>query len=221
MRLFKTLAFSAIYAVLSAATTLSHAQSTPMDAAVAAYEAGDLKTAAAGFAALSAQHKPLGDFNLAMMHLRAEVPKPNGRLAKRLLERAAAKNLVLAELALGQFYEQGRLGKRDMVQANSWYALAAEHGNTDGQVAIATAYYLGRGATVDMVQAARWYREAANGGDVGAQYLLASMYESGLGLTADLRLARYWYDIAARNGDEAAPTKVKEMDARLAEGPPA
>jgi TPR repeat protein len=192
-----------------------------MAATFAAYEAGDLKAAAAGFAALSAQHNPLGDFNLAMMHIRAEVPKPNGRLAKRLLERAAAKNLVLAELALGQFYEQGMLGKRDLVQANVWYALAAEHGNTDGQVAIGTAYYLGRGAAKDMAQAARWFREAANGGDVGAQYLLASMYETGLGLTADLRLARYWYDIAARNGDEAAPTKVKELDARLAEGPPA
>jgi TPR repeat protein len=34
----------------------------------------------------------------------------------------------------------------------------------------------------------------------------------------DLRLARYWYDIAARNGDEAAPYKLKEMDARLAPG---
>jgi len=47
------------------------------------------------------------------------------------------------------------------------------------------------------------------------------MHEGGLGLAADLRLARYWYDIAARNGDEAAPAKVKEMDARLAEGPAA
>jgi len=86
-------------------------------------------------------------------------------------------------------------------------------------VALATAYYLGRGAALDMKQAARWFREAANAGDVGAQYLLASMYEAGLGLPADLRLARYWYDIAARNGDEAAPSKLIDIDLRLAEQP--
>ena len=63
--------------------------------------------------------------------------------------------------------------------------------------------------------AARWYREAAKGGDVGAQYLIGSMYEAGDGVPQDLRLARYWYDVAARNGDEAAPSKVKELDAKL------
>jgi len=220
MRIFlQALGIAALMATAAYATSPTTTPPDKLAAAVAASEAGDLKTAAAGFAALSAQHNPLGDFNLAMMHIRAEVPKPNGRLAKRLLERAAAKDFVLAELALGQLYEQGLLGKRDLVRANSWYVRAAEHGNTDAQVAIGTAFYLGRGAAKDMVQAARWFREAANGGDVGAQYLLASMYESGLGLTVDLRLARYWYDIAARNGDEAAPTKVKELDRRLAEGP--
>jgi TPR repeat protein len=57
--------------------------------------------------------------------------------------------------------------------------------------------------------------KAAKGGDVGAQYLLASMYEQGDGVARDLRLARYWYDAAARNGDDAAPLKVREIDARL------
>ena len=47
-------------------------------------------------------------------------------------------------------------------------------------------------------------------------YLLASLYEQGDGVEQDLRLARYWYDIAARNGDDAAPGKVREIDARLA-----
>src|SRR5436853_285534 len=63
--------------------------------------------------------------------------------------------------------------------------------------------------------AAHWYREAANHGDVGAQYILGSMYEKGDGVSADLRLARYWYAAAARQGDEAAPAKLKDIDARL------
>ena len=41
------------------------------------------------------------------------------------------------------------------------------------------------------------------------------MYETGDGVERDLREARYWYGVAARNGDDAAPSKVKELDARL------
>jgi TPR repeat protein len=41
------------------------------------------------------------------------------------------------------------------------------------------------------------------------------MYEAGDGVQQDLRLARYWYSIAAGNGDEAAPGKLKEIDAKL------
>ncbi|RQO54356.1 sel1 repeat family protein [Paucibacter sp. KBW04] len=189
-----------------------------MAQALAAYEAGDSKTAAQLFQGLSAQQLPLADYNLAMMHLRAELPQPEPQKARRLLERAAAHRLVRAELALGQFYEMGlqsKTGKSDLAQANRWYARAAEHGSVDAQVALATAFYLGRGIAKNEVQAAHWFRAAANGGDVGAQYLLASMYETGLGLAPDLRLARYWYEIAAANGDEAAPFKLKEVDARL------
>ena len=42
--------------------------------ALAAYEAGQLKAAAKGFAASAARGEPLGQFNLAMMHLRRELP---------------------------------------------------------------------------------------------------------------------------------------------------
>jgi len=117
---------------------------------------------------------------------------------------------------LAQLHELGQVGLRvDLPAANRWYLRAAEAGDVDGQVAIATAFYLGRGAVKDAAQAAHWYRIAAQGGDVGAQYLIASMYEAGDGVELDLKEARYWYGVAARNGDEAAPGKVKELDARL------
>lgn len=192
-----------------------------LDQALAAYERGELETAAKGFTELSRQGLPLGDYNLAMMHIRSELPLPDLPEAKRLLERAAAQRLVRAQLALGQWHEQGLQGKADLRAAAHWYGLAAASGSVDGQVQLATAYYLGRGLAKNMAQAAHWYREAAKGGDVGAQYLIASMYEKGLGVSADLRLARYWYDIAARNGDEAAPAKLKELDQRLAAKPAA
>ena len=79
-----------------------------------------------------------------------------------------------------------------------------------------TAHFLGRGAAKDAASAVHWFREAAKGGDVGAMYLLASMYEQGDGVERDLRLARYWYAAAARHGDEAAPSKLRQIDAQLA-----
>ena len=45
------------------------------------------------------------------------------------------------------------------------------------------------------------------------------MFEHGEGVAQDLRLARYWYDVAAKNGDDAAPGKVRELDARMHTAP--
>ncbi len=187
-----------------------------IDAAVAAYERGDLATARAAFARLAREGVAAADYNLAVMHLRGEMPHANAREAVRLMTRAAEGGFVTAMFGLAQLYEQGQAGlATNLSEAHRWYLRAAESGSVDAQVAIATAHYLGRGVAKDATQAARWFRIAAQGGDVGAQYLIASMYETGDGVERDLREARYWYGVAARNGDEAAPSKVKELDARL------
>lgn len=188
------------------------AQSQTLEQALAAYDEGRAVAAAKSFAALAAKGEPLAQFNLAMMHLRGELPKASDARAWALLNRAAAQKFALAENALGDMVDQGRHGKPDAKSACDWYERAAEHGNGAGAQAIATCYYLGRGRPQDMPQAHRWYLEAAKAGDVGSQYLVASMFETGLGVEADARLARYWYDVAASNGDEAAKAKVKALD---------
>ena len=169
---------------------------------------------------LAQRQVPVAQYNLAVMHLRGEVPQPDRALARDLLQRAAAGGLVTAQLALGQALENGDLGERDLPLAHHWYQLAAAHGSVDAQLAVGTAHYLGRGLPKDPQRAAHWFREAAKGGDAGAMYLLASQYEQGDGVERDLRLARYWYEQAAHQGDVAASVKVKELDARLA-APPA
>lgn len=200
-----------VIAALLLAASLARAATLPD--ALAAYDAGDLKTAARGFAESARRGEALGQFNLAMMHLRKELPGASDAKAWQLLQRAAALRLALAENALGEMIEQGRRGRPDPQAACGWFEQAAEHGNSDGALAVATCYYLGRGRAQDMVQAHRWYLEAAKTGDVGAQYLVASMFETGLGVAADERLARYWYDAAAKNGDNAAKAKLKAMQA--------
>ncbi len=184
--------------------------------AVEVYERGDFAAAELRFTALANAGEPAAWHNLAVMHLRGELPGASVAKARELLEQAAAHGFVTAAMALGELYESGRLGAPDLTQALAWYQRAADAGSVDAQVATATAYFMGRGTRPDAVEAARWYRMAANGGDVGAQYILGSMYEKGDGVSADLRLARYWYAAAARQGDEAAPAKLKDIDARLA-----
>jgi TPR repeat protein len=200
---------TALISALLLAASVAHAAT--LSDALSAYDEGDLKAAAQGFAASARRGEPLGQFNLAMMNLRRELPGASDARAWQLLERAAAQNLALAENALGEMIEQGRHRKPDPKAACGWFERAAEHGNGDGALAIATCYYLGRGRAQDMAQAHRWYLEAAKSGDVGAQYLVASMFETGLGVEADARLARYWYDVAAKNGDVAAKAKLKAM----------
>jgi TPR repeat protein len=200
---------TALISALLLAVSVAHAAS--LSDALTAYDDGNLKAAAQGFAESARRGEALGQFNLAMMNLRRELPGASDARAWQLLERAAAQNLALAENALGEMIEQGRHRKPDPKAACGWFERAAEHGNGDGALAIATCFYLGRGRTQDMAQAHRWYLEAAKAGDVGAQYLVASMFETGLGVDADDRLARYWYDVAAKNGDVAAKAKLKAM----------
>ncbi|RZJ11918.1 MAG: sel1 repeat family protein [Rubrivivax sp.] len=198
--------------IASLLLAVSAAHAVTLAQALTAYEKGLHTTAARGFTEAARRGDVLGQFNLAMMHLRRELPGASDTTAWQLLQRAAAKQYALAENALGEMIEQGRHGKPDPQAACDWFERAAEHGNEDGALATATCYYLGRGRALDMPQAHRWYLEAAKAGDVGAQYLVASMFETGDGVAADTRLARYWYGAAARNGDVAAKAKLKALD---------
>lgn len=198
------------------AAPLSPALQARLDAAVAHYEAGRLAEAQRAFAALARRHVPAAQYNLGVMHLRGEIAGANPAEAECWLQRAARGGFVTAMFMLGRALEGGELGRRDLAAAHDWYEAAAERGSVDAMVALGTAYYLGRGRAQDAAAAAHWYREAAKGGDVGAQYLIASMYEQGVGVARDLRLARHWYEAAARQGDEAAPGKVREIEARAA-----
>jgi TPR repeat protein len=202
-----------------AAPALPAALQTEVDRAVSAYNGGRLRAARAAFEALALRRVPAGEFNLAVMHLRGEVPRPDRARARQLLESAARAGFVTAQLMLGRTLESGEIGRKDLVMAHDWYAMAAAAGDAEAQLALGTAYYLGRGRTKEPASAAHWFRLAAVQGDVGAMYLLASMYEHGDGLDRDLRLARYWYAAAAQAGDVAAPGKLRELDALAAAHP--
>jgi TPR repeat protein len=201
-------------ALAQAAPPLSPATQAQLDRAVIEYESGRIDEARAVFEALSRRGVPAADFNLAVMHVKGQLPDASQARADELLRRSARGGFVRAQVMLGKSLEDGLLGRRDLREAHDWYALAAEAGSAEAQLAMGTAHYLGRGRPKDAALAAHWYREAAKAGDIGAAYILASMYEQGDGVEQNLRLARYWYQRAAEGGDEAAPYKVKELELR-------
>jgi TPR repeat protein len=187
-----------------------------LDEAVAAYRRGALPQARSAFLQLSVQGVPAADYNLAVMHLRGEMPAASEAQAVLLLTRAAEAGFVTAMVGLAELHEYGRAGlKVDLVKSVEWSRRAAQAGSSDAQVAMGTAHFLGRGAAKDMVQAARWFRLAAQAGDAGAMYMVASMYESGDGVERDLNEARYWYAAAARNGEAGADLKAKAIESQL------
>jgi len=201
--------------------TPARAETPPSPAlvqAMQAYARGEIDAARRALQALSRQGVPAADYNLGVMALDAGRPQD----AARWMQRAAERGFVTAMLGLGRLHDTGRLdarGRPDPAQALRWFLPAAEAGSVDAMVEVGTAYYLGRGAAQDRAAAAHWYREAAKGGDIGAQYLIGAMYEAGDGVARDLRLARYWYEAAASNGDEAAPGKLKELEAKTRDAP--
>jgi uncharacterized protein len=199
-----------------AAPPLAPAVQAQLDRAVIDYESGHIDTARNAFEALSRRGVPAADFNLAVMHVKKQLPEPSLARAEELLVRAAKGGFVRAMLMLGKSLESGEIGRRDLALAHEWYELAAQSGSAEAQLAMGTAHYLGRGKPKDALRAAHWYREAAKAGDVGAAYILAAMYEKGDGVELDLRLARYWYQRAADLGDDAAPYKLREIEAREA-----
>ena len=116
-------------AAVHAAPALAPAVQQELDRAVLAYESGRLAPARAAFEALAQRRVPAAEYNLAVMHLRGELPQPDLALARRLLQRAAEGGFVTAQLMLGRALENGDLGPRDLTLAHRWYAVAAESGS--------------------------------------------------------------------------------------------
>lgn len=206
-------------ACAQAAPALAPAQQAALERAVADYEAGRLGEARVALQALARQQVPAAQYDLAVMHLRGEMPRPSRRQAAQLLLAAAQGGFVTAQFMWAQSLENGEFGSRDLVAAHEWYERAASAGSVPAQLAMGTAYYLGRGRPQDAARAAHWYRQAALGGDEGAMYLLASMYEQGDGVAQDRRLARHWYAQAADQGDVAARAKLAAWDQQAEDAP--
>ena len=96
-----------LFIALLSAAALAHAAPPAggIEAAVAAYQRGDLAAAHTAFARLSRAGIAAADYNLAVMHLRGELPAASAEAALKLMSRAAEAGFVTAMVGLAQLHE--------------------------------------------------------------------------------------------------------------------
>jgi TPR repeat protein len=113
--------------------------------------------------------------------------------------RAAESGDAESRYALGQMYNLGLGVGVNAVDAQRWYALAAESGHARAQLALAG--LLERQGSRDAVD---WYLKAAVQGEAQAQFALGRIYCGGQGVAPDFLRGMGWYMKAAEQGHDLA-----------------
>lgn len=149
-------------------------------------------------------HSEVAEANLMLLH-------PNGMGLERdvakglaLLEAAAARAVVSAQLRLGSVFADSAYGVQDLAAALTWYQAAAALGNVDAQFNIGALYVRGQAAEQDLTAALRWFRKAADQGHVVAMFNMGLMHANAYGCERDMHEAIRWYRRAADAGDTNA-----------------
>jgi len=89
--------------------------------------------------------------------------------------KAAAQNVAVAQLLLGNCYYKGRGVAKDYVQAVKWYRRAAEQNNAKAQYSLGLCYAVGDGVAEDNVQGYKWLLLAAEKGNKDAKSVLTTL----------------------------------------------
>jgi TPR repeat protein len=175
-----------------------------MKSGVAAYQAGDYKTAHREFTEQAEKGNAVAQFNLAILYLTGrgvarDVPKSVEWHLK-----AAAQDLPAAEHGLGVIYYQGVGVKQDYGQALEWFRRAAARGFPDSEFNIGVMYFNRQGVKRDDMEVVKWVTLAAARKFAPAEHRLGQMYENGVIFIKDLPAALHWYGLAAARGHKNA-----------------
>jgi TPR repeat protein len=145
---------------------------------------------------------PQAQFQLAAAALKGEGVPEDRKLAKSMLEKAAAQGHA------GAFYNLGIMAIdadiQDFKAAAAYFRKAAEGGNMDGAYSLAVLYREGRGVPQDIKEAARWLRMAADDHIAAAEVELGIMTFNGEGVPKDeAAAAKLFLRAAVRNNPVA------------------
>ncbi|MFT5486483.1 MAG: hypothetical protein ACI9JL_001377 [Paracoccaceae bacterium] len=173
---------------------------------VAAYRAGDYKTALRAFTKLAEAGNANAQFNLAVLYLSGRGVKRDVAKAVDWHRKAARQRLTSAQHGLGVFYYQGMGVKRDYAEALKWFRRAAAKGFAESEFNIGVMYFNRQGVKRDDVEVVKWVTLAAARKFPPAQYRMGQMYEQGVIFIEDRQAALHWYRLAEANGSKKAVT---------------
>lgn len=171
---------------------------------VAAYRAGDYKTALREFTKLAEAGNPNAQFNLAVLYLSGRGVKRDVAKAIDWHRKAAEQGLASAEHGLGVFFYQGMGVKRDYAEALKWFKRAAAKGFAESEFNLGVMYFNRQGVKRDDIEVVKWITLAAARKFAPAQYRMGQMYEQGVIFAADPEAALHWYRLAEAGGNKRA-----------------
>lgn len=114
-------------------------------------------------------------------------------------------------LRLGNYYYEGRGGKRDMVLAIQYFKRAAAAGSADAAYKLGNIYFYGDSVTPNAKQAKTWYMTSARLGMAQGYFRVGEMYYKGQGIPADVSIARDWFLKSAEKNYAPAEDMLGDM----------
>lgn len=181
-------------------TPLTPAQSAAQMQAVQDYDHQDWVAALPVFQALAAIGDARSETDLGEMYYRGWGVKQDVEKAYTLQHQAAAQHYGKAEDNLGSMYNDAG----DGFSAFHWFWLAANHGDSFGEVDLGWQYYRGTVTPYDPKLAAHWFALAAAQGNMNGEYSLGIIYEKARGVKRDYAYAMQLYRAAAAQGESAS-----------------
>jgi uncharacterized protein len=119
---------------------------------------------------------------------------------RTLLDAAAQKGVLDAQLLLGLSYFTGKNLPQDRAKAAPYLQMAAEQGNATAEWYVGAMYLRGAGLEKSAEKALPYFQRAADQNFAMAEYDLGAMYHEGIGVTTDKSRACKLYAKAADHG---------------------
>lgn len=168
------LALTAFFFALSAVRAAG-----PLEDALAAYEEGNFRRAAALLTPLAERGDPIAQLKLGMLYYMGKGVPESEQTALTWLKRSADQGQIEAMFQLGNLYvfgdQAGRLSPEPDREAALWYFHAANRGHAEAQHTLGLMFLAGKGVTENSREGIRWIRQAAANGHREAKRFISSL----------------------------------------------
>ena len=155
------------------------------------------------------------DFNRAVSLLQSSSDMDSQSRGLTLLKSSAAAGYPKAQVKLGLIYERGDILKRDLLEAEKLYRLAANSNESRAMHNLAVLLTNKAPKKSPTTEAMQLFKRAASHGQRDSQFNLGLIYYRGIGTPKNTSESYKWFDLAAAHGDEEARKMRDEVGKTL------